>query len=494
MTDQTMSMLARHEAAAKDFLPRAKLLINGEERESGSGGVFDHVNAATGRVQAQVPLAGTKEVDEAVAAARSALGPWRAMHPTQRRQIMTEFTRLVKEHPWTEMSVLENAQPWDQAAAMADFSAAWLEYYTGWADRLEGTVAADNDIDGFVYTVAEPYGVIGHIITWNSPLLSLGMKLAPSLAAGNTVVVKPAEFTSFTALEWIRLAQQAGIPKGVINLIPGGAEVGEAMVKHPGIDKISFTGGPPTAKAIMRDAAEDLTPLVFELGGKGANLIFADADLSATVPFACGLALANSGQGCALPTRMLVDRKIYDDVVAAIEQIMPALTVGDPLVSGHISGPLVNEAALNRVTGMIDDAERNKAGRLLVGGNRMGGEFKNGYFVENTVFVDVDPGSALAQTEVFGPVLSVIPFTTEEEAVEIANNTAYGLTNYIQTADRRRVRRLIPQLRSGTIAINGANPLHPAAPFGGNGISGFGREGGRQGIEEFLQVKTVLER
>ena len=354
MTDQSgTSMLERHEKAAREFLPQVKLIIGGEERDRGDGGEHHHINPATGCVQAEVPLAGPRQIDEAVRAARTALGPWQRTHPAERRRILSKFADLVRAHNWTEVSVLENGQPWDQAGNMAGFGASWVDYYAGWADRIEGEVTADNETDGFIYTVPEPHGVVAMIITWNAPVLSLAMKLPAALAAGNTIVLKPAEFTSFTAMDWMQLAREAGIPDGVINLVPGGPDAGEALVAHPGVDKISFTGGPPTAKSIMRGAAEQLTPVLFELGGKGANLIFDDADLAEVVPFSCGFALTNTGQGCALPTRMLVQRGVYDEVIGRIETVMPHLTVGDPLVSGHLGGPLVNQAALKWVALLI---------------------------------------------------------------------------------------------------------------------------------------------
>jgi aldehyde dehydrogenase (NAD+) len=248
MTDEPRtSLVGRHEQAAREFLPQVKLIIGGEERDKGDGGVHHHINPATGRVQAEVPLAGPREIDEAVRAARAALGPWQRMHPAERRRILSKFADLVRNHTWTEASVLENGQPWDQATNMAAFSADWVDYYAGWADRIEGEVTADNETDGFIYTVPEPHGVVAMIITWNAPVLSLAMKLPPALAAGNTIVLKPAEFTSFTAIDWMRLAREAGIPDGVMNLVPGGPDAGEALVAHPGVDKISFTGGPPTA-------------------------------------------------------------------------------------------------------------------------------------------------------------------------------------------------------------------------------------------------------
>lgn len=494
MATSTTTLLHRHQQAAEKFLPAVKLVIGGEHRDFGSAGSCDHVNPATGRVQAQIPLAGPAEIDDAVAAARAALPAWRAMPATRRREILFTFGRLIREYRWTEVQVLESGITWDLAERLSDRAANWIEYYAGWADRVEGAVPVNNAEEDFVYTVPEPYGVVAMIITWNAPLLSLAMKLAPALATGNTIVVKPAEFTAFTSVIWMQLARQAGIPDGVINIVPGGPDAGEALVNHPGVDKISFTGGPSTARSIMRSAAESLTPVLFELGGKGGNLIFADADLDAALPYSCQYMFMRSGQGCAFPTRMLVERPIYAEVVERLTKLVPALTVGDPLQPGVLSGPLINENALKRVAGVIEQARIGGEGRLLVGGERLGREYADGYFLENTVFVDVDPASPLAQNEVFGPVLAVIPFDDEEHGVEIANNTVYGLTNYIQTRDHRRVRRLIPQLRSGTVAVNGASSTHHAAPFGGMGYSGIGYEGGRAGLEEFTRIKTVLER
>jgi len=272
----------------------------------------------------------------------------------------------------------------------------------------------------------------------------------------------------------------------------GGPETGAAISAHPGINKISFTGGPSTATRIMQSAANNLVPVLFELGGKGANLVFDDANLAEAIPYSATFALVNTGQGCALPTRLLVQRGVYDAVVEGVKAVVAQYVTGDPLEPTTFAGPLVNQAALERVSGIIDKAKAEKAGRLILGGGRPGGELADGYFVDTTIFADVDPDSSLAQNEVFGPVLSIIPFETEEQAVEIANGTAYGLTNYVQTSDMRRARRLARDLRSGTIGINGTGNMHVGAPFGGVGISGFGREGGREGVMEFVSTKTVL--
>jgi aldehyde dehydrogenase (NAD+) len=496
MTQTTESLLAaRHSATAAEILPDVNLIIGGEKRATGRGGVFDHINPSTGAKQAEVPMASPEDVDDAVAAARAAQPEWAALKGGERRDLLMRFATLIRDYPhWTALSSLENGIPSRWAAVFSKGAYDWTSYYAAWADRLNGEVAAADDHDGFIYTLSEPYGVVASIITWNAPLLSLGMKLPPALAAGNTIVLKPPEFTPFTAMVYAELARQAGIPDGVINVVPGGPDAGETLVKHPGVDKVSFTGGPTTAQAIMRGAADNLTPLLFELGGKGANLIFEDANLAEALPFSCRFAMANNGQGCALPTRMLVQRSIYDEVVDTVTAIMSAFKTGDPLEADTYIGPLITSTALERVQGMIDAAVAEKAGRLVVGGQRAGGALADGYFIPPTLFVDVDPYSNLAQHEVFGPVLSLIPFDTEEEAVTIANSTAYGLTNYIQTGDRRRVRRLIPQLRCGTVGVNTGSCTTYLAPFGGVGISGFGREGGKAGIDEYVRIKSVWER
>ena len=491
----TSSLTDRHATVAAEVLPEVNLIIGAERRSAGGGGTFDHVNPSTGLKQAEIPMASPKDVDDAVTAARAAQRIWGTMKASVRRDVLLKFAELIRDYEhWTQLSVLENGIPSQWAGIFAQGAYDWTSYYAAWADKLNGEVVAADDHDGFIYTVSEPYGVVASIITWNAPLLSLGMKLPAALAAGNTVVLKPAEFTPFTAMIYTELARQADIPDGVINVVPGGPDAGEALVRHPGVDKVSFTGGPQTAQAIMRGAADHLTPVLFELGGKGANLIFEDADLAEAVPFSCGFAMANNGQGCALPTRLLVQRPVYDQVLEQVVAITSALKTGDPLDSDTYIGPLITATALDRVKGMIDAAVASEAGRLVVGGERVGGEFANGYFIPPTVFADVDPASDLAQREVFGPVLSVIPFDTEEQAVQLANATPYGLTDYIQTTNQRRVRRLIPQLRCGTVGVNTGSCTTHLAPFGGVGVSGFGREGGKAGIDEYVRVKSVWEK
>ncbi|MFJ9907976.1 aldehyde dehydrogenase family protein [Streptomyces sp. NPDC101152] len=486
--------VALHRQRAEQVLPRPRLVVGGKELSDTSGGRYEHIDPATGLVQAEIPLAGPGEVDQAVAAARGAFEVWGAMRPAERGRLLNRFARLIRDHipDFAAICPLENGVcvgGW--AENVGTHVAEWTEYYAGWADKIEGMVgAAYSPHENVEYTLAEPYGVIGHIITWNSPALSLAMKIPPSLAAGNTVVIKPAESTPFSALLFADLAREAGIPDGVINVVTGLGDAGSALVTHPGVDKISFTGGPATARRIMADAALSLKPVVFELGGKSANLLFADTDLDTVVPYCAAFAMSNTGQGCALPTRLLVERRIYDEVVARVTGVVAHLPVGDPLDPTTYIGPLISAAARDRVQGVIDKAVEDGAGRLVFGGERIDAD---GYFVAPTVFADVDNRSDLAQREIFGPVLALTPFDTEDEAVALANDTAYGLSAYVQSRDIARVNRLVPRLKAGTVYVNpGPNPItSPATPFGGVGLSGFGREGGRAGLEEFIHVKGV---
>jgi aldehyde dehydrogenase (NAD+) len=330
-------------------------------------------------------------------------------------------------------------------------------------------------------------------MTWNSPLFSVGMKLIPALTAGNTVVLKPSELTPYSSERFMHLVREAGFPAGVVNLLIGGAETGDRLVRHPDVQKVSFTGGPATAKKILAACAESLKPAVLELGGKSANLIFPDADLAtASLVNAFSVCGVLAGQGCAIPSRMLVHDNVYDEVTDRVVEAVRAMSPGDPFDPGTVISPLVTRSAQARVLGMIERAQAEGTGKLLLGGGVPGGEFADGFFVEPTVFGDVDPHSELGQVEVFGPVLSLLRFSTEEEAVRIANGTPYGLASYVWTQDSARITRLSTQLRAGGVYVNGAPPVIGCElPFGGVGISGFGREGGQEGLFEFLRTKAV---
>lgn len=479
----------KHLQAAKS-LPKHTLLIDGKAA-AGSGDALQHINPATGRAQYDMALAGAREVDMAVTAARKAFDGWRRTKPRTRGEILIRLCQLLDKHKeeFATLSALENGMPaWQFSGPQLGIIQGWLQYYAGWADKIDGHVTASWPAENLEYTIPEPIGVIGCIIPWNAPVISLAMKVPAALAAGNCVVIKPAEFTPFTSARFVELALEAGVPEGVIHVLPGAAAAGDALVRHPGVDKISFTGGTVAAKKVMAACADTLKPALYELGGKSANILFDDADLAKAIPYSAAFPMNNSGQGCQLPTRLLVQDTIYDQVVEGIRQTMQHLKVGDPLDGDTFLGPVVSEVAMKRILGDIERAKAENPGKLVHGGKRMDAA---GWFIEPTLFVDVDPHSHVAQNELFGPVLSVFRFKDEEDAIRLANSTPWGLAGYIQTRDLGRAHRVAAQMVCGNVYINGAMNVHPAAPFGGVGLSGFGKEGGRAGLDEFLRQKGV---
>lgn len=411
----------------------------------------------------------------------------------RRRRILQKLEELIERDcaELARLTTLEVGLPTTPAQHYPLMAASYFGYYAGWADKLEGATVPLTPPTGFDYTLLEPYGVIGVIITWNGPLASIGMKVAPALAAGNCVVLKSPELAPFAVNHFARLAQEAGVPPGVLNVVTGGPEAGDRLVRHPDVAKVSFTGGGVTARKIIAASAETVTPLVLELGGKSANLLFADADLDTTVGRAVMLSVvANAGQGCSFPTRLLVEQSIYDEVVERVRDIATGVRIGDPFDPATQMGPVVSADACARILAVVERARA--CSRLVAGGNRLDGDLAGGYFIEPTVFADVPGDSELARHEVFGPVLSVTPFSSEDEAVELANSTVYGLAAYVQSRDIGRILRIVPRLKAGTIHVNGKSAMPPNAPFGGYGESGYGREGGRAGLDEFLQIKNVF--
>jgi aldehyde dehydrogenase (NAD+) len=472
-------------------VPAAKMLIGGEEIITGSAGSFAHVDPATGQVQAQIPLGGKPEVDAAVAAAKRAFAAWRATPGVQRRDMLNRLADLIRDNTdeFIRRAAIEGGTPVTVGAGGPRLAEEWTRYYAGWADKIDGQVVSSFPSDELIYTVPEPYGVIGIIVTWNGPLISLGMKVAPALAAGNTVVIKPAEQTPFSVTLFGELVAQAGIPPGVVNIVHGAGEAAQALIGHPDVEKITFTGGPITARKILHQCADLLKPAVLELGGKSANIVFDDVDVDAIAQFSAFWSVGLlSGQGCELPTRLLVQETIYDQMVEKVALVAKHLPVGDPFDPTTIVGPVINEAACERILGMIARAQESGAGRLVLGGTRLD---RPGYYIAPTVFADVDPASEISNHEVFGPVLIVQKFKDEAEAIAIANSTNYGLGGYIQTNDLKRAHRMAAALKTGYVHLNGARNIPAAAPFGGVGLSGFGKEGGRPGLDEFLRIKTI---
>ena len=478
-----------------DLLPTPALVIGADRFESGSGGEAEHVNPSTGKPQAVIPLAGVTEVDAAVRAAAAAFEGWRRTTPPERRDILLRIASSLRDHEeeLATVSTLENGAPCSFTPLLSSvIPAEFCSYYAGWVDKLHGEVVPVYPGDGLDYTLREPYGVVGVIIPWNGPMTSIGQKVIPAIAAGNTVVLKPPELAPFTSLVFHRICTAAGLPPGVLNVISGGPEAGEALVGHPGVGKITFTGGGATAEAVLRAAATNKTPVVLELGGKSANLVFADADLDAAVTMAVQYGIATlSGQACMLPTRLLVERSVYQEVLDEVVAVAESLPVGDPFDAGTMMGPVISARHCQRILDVIERARSAGEGTLLTGGERLGGSLADGYFLPPTVFGDVDPRSPLAQEEIFGPVLAVMPFDDEEHAISLANDTDYGLAGFIWTADVKRAHRTARALDAGYIGVNGMPLMPPTTPFGGYKQSGFGREGGLEGLLEFSRTKNV---
>ena len=478
---------------AEYALPQAGLLIGEKRLLRASGGVHAHVFAADGQVQAEVPIAGADEVNRAVEAAHAALPGWKSTKPSIRRDLLFKLADLVERHceelAW--VGAREVGSPISGVRAIPGKFSAWTKYAAGWADKLEGRVVSSLQDDSvFDYTLSEPYGVIGMVITWNGPLMGLGMKVGPALAAGNTIVLKPPELTPFTAWRVTQLAEEAGFPPGVINLVTGGVEAGEALINHPKVAKVAFTGGLSTGKRIAGQLAAQMKPGIFELGGKSANLVFADADLEKAAKHSARTPLFLSGQGCVLPTRLLVEEAIANAFVDRVIAEIASLRIGDPQKDETEFGPVVSAAAQARLIGLIEEARRRGDGGLALGGGKPEG-LEDGFYVAPTVFTGVDPTSSLAQNECFGPVLSIITFKDEEDAIRIANNTAFGLGAFVHSQNIARVNRLVHALDAGTVQVNGAPTARENAPFGGNWLSGYGREGGYAGLSEYIRVKNV---
>lgn len=376
-------------------------------------------------------LPSVSDLDRAVSSTARAQRAWIELSPRTRRDLLFALGQQVDQHADTLASLvtLEMGMPYRASRAAARAAADWFKHYAGYADKIEGTVPSVlRDGEGLDYTRCAPYGVVGAIIPWNGPVIALALKVAPALAAGNGVVLKPSELAPFSSLYFASLVGRAGLPAGLVNVIPGGPEVGAALCNHLDIALVSFTGGGAAGQKVSEAAARRHIPTVLELGGKSASIMFADADIATAARMAAVLGTAqNSGQGCFLPTRLLVERSVYPGVVESIIATVENLRLGDPFDPAVAMGPVVNQAARERILSLIVAARERGDGRLVAGGNCPGGELSSGSYIHPTVFVDVHPDSPLAQNEVFGPVLSVIPFDTEEEAISIANNTRFGL-------------------------------------------------------------------
>lgn len=467
------------------------MLIDGAWRK-GSGPVFLHRYAGDTDMITQVELASVADVDVAIAGACSAKAAWRVTDPGHRAWLLHRLADLIVQHgeDLAILQTLDTGFPISASRQLIPLMEGWTRYYAGFCDKIEGGGLSQLP-HGRYLLQREPFGVVAIILTWNMPMTSVCMKAMAALAAGNCVVIKSPEMAPFGMMRMGELFVEAGFPDGVVNILPAGPEGGQALVADPRVGKISFTGGAATAEKVMVSAAKNITPTVFELGGKSACVIFDDADLDRAIPFAASFPFAAAGQACILPTRMLVQDSIYDAVVERVTSIVETFRPGDPFAESTQFGPLIGKTAVDRITRIVEQVNETNSGKIVLGGHPIAGEFSAGAYFEPTLIVDVDPASTLFREEAFGPVLAVSRFTDEDEAIALANGTRFGLYSYIWTKDIARAMRLADAMEAGSAAINGFVGLVPQVPFGGVGISGYGKEGGREGLNEFLRTKTI---
>lgn len=470
---------------------QTKMLIGGKWLDSASGKTFTTFNPATEEPIAEVAYGNKDDIDLAVEAATTAFyeGPWSRMDARDRGRLLNKLADLIEENidELAALETLDNGKPIrDSRNADLPLTIDCLRYYAGWADKIHGeTIPIRGNY--FCYTRREPVGVAGQIIPWNFPLLMIAWKWGPALAAGCTLVLKPAEQTPLTALRLGELALEAGFPEGVINIVPGFGDTGAALVAHRGVDKIAFTGEYKTAQIIMREAADSLKRLTFELGGKSPNIVFADADLDAAVEGAYFGLFFNQGQCCCAGSRLFVQEDIHDRFVDRLLQKTRNRRVGNPFDPEIEQGPQVDKAQFEKIMSYIEKG-KSEGAQCLTGGRRVGDK---GYFIEPTVFDEVTDNMSIATDEIFGPVLSVIRFKDVDEVVRRANQTFYGLAAAVWTRDVSKAHAIASRVRAGTVWVNCYDVFDAAAPFGGFKMSGQGRELGEKALDNYTEVKTV---
>jgi aldehyde dehydrogenase (NAD+) len=476
----------------KPQVRETQCLIGGKWQPAKSGKTFDTINPATEEVIAKVAEGDAADIDLAVKAARNAFenGPWGKMDARDRGKLMNRLADLIEEEleDLAALETLDNGKPIrDSRAADLPMTIDCLRYYAGWADKLHGqTIPVRGNY--FTYTRREPVGVVGQIIPWNFPMLMVAWKWGPALAAGNTIVMKPAEQTPLTCLRMAKLAQEAGFPDGVINVVPGyGPTAGSALVKHPDVDKVAFTGSTEVGQLIMQGAASNIKRISLELGGKSPNIVFADCDLDAAAAGAHFGLYFNQGQCCCAGSRLFVEDKVHDKFVDKISEMNGKRKLGDPFDPATEQGPQVNKEQFDKVMGYIE-AGKKEGAKCVTGGDRWG---EKGYFIEPTLFTGVTDKMKIAEEEIFGPVMSVLRFKDIDEIVQRANKTNYGLAAAVWTRDVAKAHLIAKKLKAGTVWVNCYDVFDAAAPFGGFKMSGIGRELGERGLDAYTEWKTV---
>ena len=470
-----------------------KLFIGGKWVEPSTSDVIEVRSPATGEYVGRVPLAAAADVDAACAAARKAFdeGPWPRMTPQERQAVIANAVKLIEDRS-DEFKFLLKAETGQPAMIvdMMQYGAALsgLQYYSTAADKFTWKDIRDG-IYGQTLVLREPIGVVGAVAAWNVPMFLACNKLGPALLAGCTVVLKPAAETPLSVNVLAEVFTEAGLPEGVLSVVPGGAETGRALTANPLVDKYTFTGSSVVGKEVGKIAAEKLKPCTLELGGKSAAIILEDADLDAAMGMLLFSGLMNSGQACVAQTRILAPRSRYEEIVEKIGAAVAAMPVGLPDDPGAVIGPLISEKQRERVEGYIQKG-KDEGARVVTGGGRPDG-LDSGYYVQPTVFADVDNSMTIAQEEIFGPVLAVIPYETEDDAIRIANESDYGLAGSVWTTDFDKAIEIASKIRTGTYAVN-MYAFDPGAPFGGYKNSGIGRENGPEGIEAYVELKSVL--